>query len=337
MIQRKLLGEASRDRPQCPKLLVPRKPLPDLPSPDDDPEQRLIALLSVGSPATPAGPGDDAAVLPDGTVVTVDALVEGVHWDARLAPADVGWKAVAVSVSDCAAMGARPAWMVLALSVPGPDDAAWVGAFAIGLHAAATAFGVPLVGGDTTRSPGPRFVSITMGGRAARPILRSGARPGDDLWMTGWPGLAGAGYALADPPPAALIALRRPQPRVALGVALSEQALATAMMDLSDGLRADLPRLAARSGVGADVNPAALPIHPALRAVPDVLRLQVAAGDDYELLFTARPDDRSRVLALAAELGVPCARIGAITAGLAVRLIGADWPTPIFAHFSGAK
>lgn len=275
-------------------------------------------------------------MFPDGTVVTVDALVEGVHWDARLSPEDVGWKAVAASASDCAAMGARPAWMVLALSVPGPDDTAWVAGLADGLAAAAAEFSVPLVGGDTTRSPGPRFVAITMGGKATRPILRSGAVPGDDLWMTGWPGLAGAGYALVDPPAEALAALRRPQPRVALGVALAEQALATAMMDLSDGLRADLPRLAARSGVGADVDVASLPVHPALRGLPDVLRLQVAGGEDYELLFTARPADRVRIEALASAFGVPCTRIGAVTVGSAVRLIGADWPPPLFAHFTGA-
>lgn len=282
------------------------------------------------------GPGDDAAVLPDGTVVTVDTLVEGVHWDERLSPADVGWKSVAVSVSDCGAMGAHPAWMVLALSLPREHDPDWVAAFASGLAEASRAWGVPLVGGDTTRSPGPRFVSITMGGRlVGRPITRGGGRPGDDLWVTGTPGLAGAGYVLTFAPAEALDALRRPRPPIALALDLARENLPTAMMDLSDGLASDLPRLCRRSDVGAEVEPHLLPVHPALRGHTELLALQTAAGDDYELLFTASPSSRARIAALGAAHGVGVTRIGRLLADPAVVLRGRDWPAAPYAHFEG--
>lgn len=274
-------------------------------------------------------PGDDAAVLADGTAVTVDALVEGVHWDDRLSAADVGYKAVAVSASDLGAMGATPAWMVLALSVPAPADAAWIAGFARGIGEACREYGVGLVGGDTTRSPGPRMVAVTMGGACPRPILRSGAREGDRLWVTGTLGLAGAGYLLPDPPPEALARLRRPVPPIAFARALA--GVATAAMDLSDGLQRDLPRLCAASGVGAEVDPSLLPLHPALQGRADALALQVAAGDDYELLFTAPPSVDPAPLA--AAHGVRVTAIGHVTGAPGARLRGRSWPNAAWAHF----
>ncbi len=307
----------------------------------DQREQRYIDSLLRSAPVqTPlrVPPGDDAAVLSDGTAITADALVEGVHFDDRLAPGDVGWKAVAVSASDLGAMGACPAWMVLCLSVPSHTPVSWVEAFAVGLGEAAKAFSVSLIGGDTTGSPGPKVVSITMGGPcAADPIRRDSASPGDLLWVTGRLGLAGAGWMLADPPAAALAALRRPTPPVALALALSRAGLPTAMMDLSDGLAADLPRLCRASGCGADVDADALPVPDALRGHPDSLKLMTGGGEDYELLFASKPGDRQAISALAESRGIEVAVIGCLTEGSALRMSGSSWPSPAFQHFGGGR
>ncbi len=301
----------------------------------NDVEDAVIARLTARSPPSPHGPGDDAAVLPDGTVVTVDVLVEGVHFDARLSGADVGWKALAVSVSDACAMGARPTWAVLALSLPIGFSASWLEDFAAGLDEALATYDVRLIGGDTTRSPGPVFVSLTLGGTpVARPVLRSGARAGHDVWITGWPGLAGLGYLAAEPPPEALAALRRPQPDVGFATGLAERGLVSSMMDVSDGLASDLPRLCIASGVGAVVDPDAIPAHAALAGRADRLALQVCAGDDYVLLFAADATNRDAIAALAASRGVHATRIGRFTEAPDVRLDGVAWPASLYAHFA---
>lgn len=269
-------------------------------------------------------------------MITVDLLVEGVHFDARLSGADVGWKALAVSVSDACAMGARPRWAVLALSLPRAVPAGWLEDFATGLEEALTTYDVALIGGDTTRSPGPTFVSLTLGATpAARPVLRSGGRDGQDVWITDWPGLAGLGYLAPEPPAEALAALRRPRPHVGFATGLAEHGLVSAMMDVSDGLASDLPRLCSASGVGAVVDPSAIPVHPALAGRADRLALQVCAGDDYALLFAADPSHRDAILALAARFGVQAARIGRLSADPAVRLEGVAWPAPLYEHFTG--
>jgi thiamine-monophosphate kinase len=242
----------------------------------------------------------------------------------------VGWKIVAVSVSDIAAMGARPTWMVLDLAVPGDD--AWVSDFAAGLGQAARAFDVQLVGGDTTGTPGPRVAAVTMSGRAPGPLLRrAGAQPGDRVLVTGTPGLAAAGYLHPDPAPAALHALRHPEPHVAFAIAAAP--LASAGMDLSDGLAADLPRLCAASGVGAQVVTARLPDHPALHGgdVPP-RTLVLAGGDDFTLLLTASPSNAERLAALALHHGVALHDIGTITPSGPVRPDDGPWPTPPWRH-----
>lgn len=301
-------------------------------------EHHIIETLLRAAPPAPADlrvpPGDDAVVLADGTAVTVDALVEGVHWDARLSGSDVGFKAVAVSASDLGAMGARPHWMVLAVCLPAPHDQAWLAELAEGVGEACRAFEVALVGGDVTRTPGPRFVSVTMGGPCPRPVRRSGARPGDVLWVTGTLGLAGAGYLLPDPPAAALRALRRPRPPVAFARDLAAAGLATAMMDLSDGLASDLPRLCAASGVGAEVDPDALPRHPDL-VLEDPVPLQVGAGDDYELLFTAAPGSADAIVRIGRRHDVAVTAIGSVDGGGA-RLRGRAWPSDAFSHWGAA-
>ncbi len=266
--------------------------------------------------------------------LTCDTLVEGVHWDKRLSAEDVGWKAVAVNASDIAAMGGRPTWALLALSLPAPVCGDWVEGFARGLHAALDRWGIALVGGDTTRSPGLCSVGISMGGTCTRPIPRSGARVGDALWVTGCPGRAALGFYRDDPD--GLAALRRPTPPVAFGAGLAALPV-TAMMDVSDGLATDLPRLCAASGVGAAVDPRRLPVTAALGADPERLALQVAFGDDYELLFTAPPSAADAVRDLAAQEGVTVTEIGRITAEGGARLSRGEWPAPRFRHFRGSR
>lgn len=297
-------------------------------NPDDPGEAAVIAALSGVGPR-PAhvvlGVGDDAAILADGTVLTCDTMVEGVHWDDRLSPADVGWKLVAVNVSDVGAMGGTPTWGLLALSLPRPLDLAWVRAFAAGMAEACARWGLPLVGGDTTRSPGPRVATLTVGGHAPRPVRRDGALPGDDLWIAGPLGLAAEAMLTPDPSPAALAWLRRPEPPVAFARAVAP--LVHAMMDVSDGVRTDLPRLCLASGVGARVESVAVP-----GAGPLAHRL--AYGDDYALLFAAPRDARDALCSHAEMSSTPLARIGSITEETSVLLDGrSEWPAAAFLHF----
>ncbi|MCB9741144.1 MAG: thiamine-phosphate kinase [Alphaproteobacteria bacterium] len=267
--------------------------------PDDPDEAYVIRTLThrLSAPRPPTvGPGDDAAVLDDGLTLTVDAMVEGVHWDDRLSPEDVGAKLVAVNASDIAAMGASPRWALLALSLPDPLDRAWVEGFSRGLRRALDACGAELVGGDTTASRGARVASLSMGGAlVGPPLLRSGARPGDQLWVSGTLGDAAGGFYLDPPPEELLAALRRPRPPLALGPALSREGLASAAMDVSDGLAADLAKLCEASGLGAEVEPERVPLSPALRAAdPDALDHALGFGEDYQLLFTAPPERARR-------------------------------------------
>jgi len=279
-------------------------------------------------------PGDDAAVLTDGTAITADTLFEGVHFDDRLSAGDVGWKVVAVSASDLSAMGAVPTWMILCLSVPADSSPRWIDDFGAGLGAAAEAFSVSLIGGDTTRSPGPRVASVTMAGACVgAPVRRSGARAGDLIWVTGQLGLAGAGWMLDDPPQEALARLRRPVPPVGFGSELARAELPTAMMDLSDGLAADLPRMCAASGCGAVIDPDALPVPDVLTGRADVLSLMTCGGEDYELLFTSAPNATPAIRTLAASQGVRTRIIGKMQHDATLRLGDFPWPAPAFRHF----
>lgn len=302
------------------------------PSDPDPGEAWIIDRLTARAPL-PAGLrvgiGDDAALFDDGRVLTVDAMVEGVHWDEKLSPADVGWKLVAVNVSDIAAMGGRPSWALLALGLPSPLDRAWVDAFAGGLHAACAHWGVTLIGGDTTRAP-VRTASLTVGGHAARPVLRGTGRVGDDIWVTGRLGLAAEGFLAAAPRPHARARLCRPEPPIAFGAALADAGLATAMMDLSDGLARDLGRLCAASGCGATIDPADVP-------GDGPFDWRVAFGEDYELLFCAAEGDRDAVRSIAIMQEIPISRVGRLEAGPGLRLVGGgEWPPTLFAHFRAA-
>ena len=269
--------------------------------------------------------GDDAALLAPRpgmrVAVSTDMLVAGTHFFADTDPEGLGWKTLAVNVSDLAAMGAEPRWAFLALALPRADEA-WIAAFARGFFACADAFGVDLAGGNTTR--GPLALSVTIAGEvpAGAAITRGGAHAGDDLWVSGQPGRAALGLAalrgeaeLDAPHRAQFVdALQRPQPRVALGLAL--RGLASAMLDVSDGLLGDLRHILECSGTGAIVEAAALPLAALAASGADAAlcrRCLLAGGDDYELLFAAPPRHRGAIEALSARLGLPLHRIGELT------------------------
>jgi len=300
-------------------------------------EADTIAML-LGGPLRPdrdlQRPGDDAVAVPGGALVSVDTMVEGVHFDDRLSAADVGWKLVAVNASDIGACGRMPRWALLSLSLP-RGDGAWLTGFARGLREALGAWSIDLRGGDTTRSPGPRVASLTIGSAATGPrVSRAGASVGDTLWVTGALGAAAAGFCHQTL--LGLDHLRRPVPPVAFGAALGAAGLPSAMMDLSDGLAADLARLCAASGVGALVWPEALPASPAL---PDVdaaerLSLMTAFGEEYGLLFAAPGAAEAAIGGLAAAHGVAVSPVGrCIPAEEGVLFGDGAWPEARFRHF----
>jgi len=293
------------------------------------------------------GVGDDAALLevPAGRalVAATDTLVEGRHFLPDAPPDSVGHQALAVNLSDLAAMGADPAWALLSLSVPESDEE-WLGGFAAGLYALAGRHDVALVGGDTVR--GPRVITITALGlvEPSRALRRSGARVGDLLYVSGWPGEAAAGLevlrrggpvAAADP---LVRRCRYAEPRVALGRALRGRA--SAAMDVSDGLLGDLAKLCAASGVGARLDLERLPVSSSLatrHARADCESLVLRGGDDYELLFTL-PADAAAAIEAATPAAVPLHRIGAIEEGRGVRCLRDGRPADIEAggydHFA---
>lgn len=294
------------------------------------------------------GIGDDAAVL--GTsprlAVTVDTLVETVHFPLRTAADAVGHRALAVNLSDIAAMGARPRWCLLALTLP-EGEPAWLEAFAGGFHALAERYGVALVGGNLTH--GPLSVTVTVLGAFAdgAPLTRSGGRAGDDVYVTGTLGDGAGGLALlrdggeaADGEAGRALIERflRPVPRVEAGVALA--GVASAAIDVSDGLGADLEHLCTASGCGADVDVERVPLSAELAAAfaPEAaLARALAGGDDYELCFSAAPGDGERVEAAMRSAGTPVTRIGTLTEGSGIvwRRGGerVDLPTEGYLHF----
>ena len=291
------------------------------------------------TPQAVLGPGDDCALLAPSPgmelAITTDMLVSGTHFLPETDPYQLGWKSLAVNLSDLAAMGAKPRWVLLAGSLPDANEA-WIAAFADGLFACAKRYGVDLVGGDTTR--GPLNLCITALGEvpSGSALRRDRAHVGDDLWISGQPGLAALGLAhlqgrTALPEPLAsrcIHALQRPLPRVELGQALLNQDLAHAAIDVSDGLLADLGHIAERSLIDAEVFQPQLPCLPA-GADPVLARnCQVAGGDDYEILFTAAPEKRHALAELAARIDLPLWRIGRIVEGKGtVRLLDENGQT----------
>jgi len=281
------------------------------------------------------GVGDDAALINPTPgcelVVSVDMLVESRHFLADTDPAHLGHKTLAVNLSDIAAMGATPRWALLAGALP-DSDSAWLAAFARGFHALADMHGIDLVGGDTTR--GPRNLCVTVLGEvpAGKALRRDGARPGDDIYVSGALGDAALAFAAiggrssldASALAAARARLEMPEPRIALGIAL--RGVANSAIDVSDGLTGDLGHILSRSHVGARVELGAIPHSKALAAKLAsterglALECLLAGGDDYELLFTAPPTTAPLVEAIAAKVALALTRIGSITesAGLVI-------------------
>ena len=257
------------------------------------------------------------------------------HFDGRLDPGDVAWKAVAVSISDLAAMGAYSERLLLTLAHPGPD-AAWMKAFADGLAAACGHFEVDLVGGDTTRADSCCVGVTALGRLRRRPLTRSGARPGDRLYVAGTLGLAGAGYRWEAPPAEALRALRRPEPPVGFALALAELGLASAAMDASDGAASDLPRLAHSSGVCIELEPRLIPVAEVLVDSPDLRELLLGAGDDYALWFTSS-EDAADLQELGAQHGVCVSAVGRVLEGEGAHCTDGSWPVSAWQHFGGGS
>lgn len=275
---------------------------------------------------------DDAAVLEIGgetLVLTHDMLVEGVHFLPGDPPGDVAWKLVAVNLSDLAAKGARPAGALLGFTL-GEEN--WDKAFAEGLGKALAAFSLPLLGGDTVSAP-VRTLGLTAIGRAAGAVpARSGARPGDLLWVSGSIGDAGAGLRILKgelgPSDALVERYRNPRPRLDAGERLAP--LVSAMMDVSDGLLLDAARMARASGCAAWIELDAVPLSDAYLSLLGEARLEaVTAGDDYELLFATKAAVASEILALADEIGLPLSRIGRFEAGAGLALTDRGEPVPL--------
>jgi thiamine-monophosphate kinase len=297
---------------------------------------RAIRLLAAGrAQGVRVGIGDDCAVLEpepgQALLVTTDLLLEDVHFRRRWAePADIGWKALAVNLSDIAAMGGRPRWALVALACPEGTAAGEVTAFYDGALALARAHDVVIVGGDTSSSPAGWLINVTLLGQAVAPRLRSTAQPGDVVAVTGAVGGAAAGLALLerDRPPAGLdagdvarvtAAHLRPRPRVREGQWLAAAGGVTALMDLSDGLGTDLPRLLEESRAGARIDVDRLPVDDATRAVAAALGVEPAAwatggGEDYELLLTCERAAFERLRDGLAEGGTRLTAVGEITA-----------------------
>jgi thiamine-monophosphate kinase len=293
------------------------------------------------------GIGDDAAVVSlrsgQRLVVAVDTIVEGVHFPVQTDAADIGYRVLAVNLSDLASMGAVPKWMTLSLSLPNNDEQ-WLERFASGLFDLARKFNVQLIGGDTVR--GPLVVTIQIAGwvESNRWLTRSGAQVNDLICVSGCVGDAAGGLALIqeaklENESGKYLKQRflHPEPRISLGRELRE--VASASMDISDGLLTDLDKLCAASGVGAEIDVDRLPISTQLRSSFDAdraLHFALAGGDDYELLFTAHTADQSRLRAFK----TPITQIGKITAERGVRCLrkGKKFEPAArgYDHFSGA-
>ena len=302
---------------------------------------RHFAPLAAGC-AGAFGLSDDAAVIPPlpgrDLVYTSDTISTGVHYLPDDPAEDVARKLLRVNMSDLAAMGARPEGYLLNTAFQ-PDVAEdWIAAFAHGLAGDQESYGIQLWGGDTTRTQGATVLSLTAVGSVphGRCLRRAGARAGDGIYVSGWIGDAAFGLQAArgemrdelDPDARAGLVdrYRRPRPRVTLGHGLLARQLATAALDVSDGLLADLAHLCTASGLGAEVTAQAVPLSTAVQRLierdPERLSTALTGGDDYELVFAVPPGRQDGLLALARELALPLTRIGQLVPGSGVRVRG---------------
>ncbi len=309
-------------------------------TPNFQSEREFVRWLQRLAPVRAAnvriGIGDDAAVvrLAPGRelILTTDMSIEGVHFSRRLHPArSVGHRALARSLSDIAAMGGAPRYALVSLALAHSAGEHWVQSFYLGIRALARRFGVGVIGGDTARVPGGCFVDVIVAGEVGRgrALTRAGARPGDQIWVSGRLGLSAWGLELlksqtrarTTKTAAALHAHFYPEPQCGLGQLLNEHRLASALMDISDGLSIDLSRLCAASGVGATIWAERLLIPPT-GDVRHALALALHGGEDYQLLFTVPARRASRLPAR--FRGLPLRQIGEIQRGRRMSLIGID-------------
>lgn len=296
------------------------------------------------TPASVLGVGDDAALVAPAAgmqlAISADMLVEGRHFFRDADPFALGWKSLAVNLSDMAAMGARPRWFTLCISLP-RADAAWLDGFSQGLFALASQHAVELIGGDTTAGPLTIAIQIIGEVEAGSALRRDGARAGDDIWLSGPTGAAALavrqryGQIVLSDEDLAHCATRldRPLPRVALGRRLL--GLATAAIDISDGLVADLGHIAHRSGLAARLDLVRLPQPPLgdeALALPVFDQCLLAGGDDYELCFTAPASARTELDALAQALALPLHRVGQMVAGQGVQVLDACGEPLLLSH-----
>jgi thiamine-monophosphate kinase len=278
------------------------------------------------------GPGDDAAVLEGGWVVSTDLAVEDVHFRRSwLSDEEIGYRAVCAALSDLAAMAAEPVAVLVSMAAPrgGKVD---VSAVQAGVRAAAAAVGASVIGGDLSRSPGPLFIDVVVLGRTDRPVSRVGASVGDEIWVSGTLGAGAAAIHVWDGDGVPAEGLRdrfaRPKPRVALALDLAAAGVPVAMLDVSDGLAGDAGHLAAASGVGIVLAESAVPVDPGARSVlGDAAALAAAlhGGEDFELCFAARPGTVEAWLESAtAPPAPPLTRVGRVVSGEGVRIEDAD-------------
>lgn len=318
-------------------------------------ERELIARIQARLAPPPdwllVGIGDDAAVVePERNrveVLTVDAVVDGVHFDRAFVPPDaIGHRALAVNLSDLAAMGAAPRLALLSMALPDALPVMDFDAIVSGLARLAATHRTHVIGGNLTRTPGPLSVDVTAVGHVKRrqALTRSGARAGDHLYVTGRIGAAAAGLQMLQRDAAAANPCTerylRPEPRVRAGTLLARNRVASACMDLSDGLADAVRQLASASGVGAEIDGAALPIDETARAWfesrgANPITASVIGGDDYELLVAVRPRLRRQLAAVVRQADVPLTRVGVCTAGQSVVLDGKPMPAG-YGHFRRA-
>ncbi len=290
--------------------------------------EKYFSALGASRADVLLGVGDDAAQvavsLPQTLVMAIDTMVEGVHFPVNTSPSDVGYKLLAVNLSDMAAMGAAPCWFTLALTLPHSDEA-WLSSFASGMTELAIEHDIQLIGGDTTK--GPMVLSLQAHGLVMpeRCLTRSGAKLGDDIYVTGTLGDAALGLkvALGDckyPESTYLLSrLNRPTPRVELGKAISSWA--NSAIDISDGLLADLGHICRKSGVGAQIQLESLPLSSAYLRADVGYNMALCGGDDYELCFTASVQYRETILSLSEQYDCPVSCIGKVTSGDAIECI----------------
>jgi thiamine-monophosphate kinase len=311
----------------------------------------LIAqYFTRATPKADLGIGDDAALLSVSSdhqlVISVDSSVVGTHFYADCAPESIGWKSLAVNVSDMAAMGAMPKWITLAIALP-EQNVDWLAAFSRGFFACAQQFNLDLIGGDTTR--GSLNITVQIMGEVpkGKALLRSGAQVDDDIWVSGYLGSAALGLAHLQKKlsldehvlPTCLTALHEPQPRISLGLALI--GVAHSCIDISDGLLGDLGHILQASAVGAEIHLEAMPCLPFIKnamQLPIYQQAVLAGGDDYELCFTAPIEQRAHVQEISQSLGLPLTRIGKTTANSGLRVLMHNAELPIlkkgFDHFA---